>query len=137
MLVLIDESGCPGFKFTRGSDPVFGLGMVIFANGEDAATTAQAIAELRVALKHKPEFKFSKSSAYLRDRFFECVARYPFTVRALIVKKEALHSQHLRSESDSFYNYFVKMLMAHDNGTLDAARACVSMAAAAGIFNAR
>src|SRR6185312_12698056 len=122
MLVLIDESGCPGFKFTRGSDPVFGLGMVIFANGEDAATTAQAIAELRLTLKHKPEFKFSKSSAYLRDRFFECVARCPFTVRALIVKKEALHSQHLRSESDSFYNYFVKMLMAHDHRTLDAAR---------------
>jgi hypothetical protein len=39
MLVLIDESGCPGFKFTRGSDPVFGIGMVIFANGADAAFT--------------------------------------------------------------------------------------------------
>jgi hypothetical protein len=122
MLVLIDESGCPGFKFTRGSDPVFGIGMVIFANGADAATTERAIADLRRVLNHKTEFKFSKSSAQLRDRFFECVAHCPFTVRALIVRKEALHSAHLRSESDSFYNYFVKMLMAHDHGTLDAAR---------------
>jgi hypothetical protein len=122
VLVLIDESGCPGFKFTRGSDPVFGLGMVIFANGEDATTTAQAIADLQLQVKHKTEFKFSKSSDHLRDKFFECVARCPFTVRALIVRKEALHSQHLRSDSDSFYNYFVKMLMAHDQGTLDAAR---------------
>jgi hypothetical protein len=122
LLVLIDESGCPGFKFTRGSDPVFGLGMVIFANGEDAAATERAIAELRVVLKHKTEFKFSKSSSVLRDKFFECVVRCPFTVRAVIVKKEALHSPHLRTETDSFYNYFVKMLMAHDGGTLDAAR---------------
>jgi hypothetical protein len=122
LLVLIDESGCPGFKFTRGSDPVFGLGMVIFANGEDAAATTQAIADLRQKLKHKTEFKFSKSSTDLRDRFFECVARCPFTVRALIVRKEALHSRHLRSDADSFYNYFVKMLMAHDHGTLADAR---------------
>jgi hypothetical protein len=122
MLVLIDESGCPGFKFTRGSDPVFGIGMVIFANGTDAATTEHAIADLRRTVNHKSEFKFSKSSAQLRDKFFECVSQCPFTVRALIVRKEALHSAHLRTESDSFYNYFVKMLMAHDNGTLDAVR---------------
>jgi hypothetical protein len=122
MLVLIDESGCPGFKFTRGSDPVFGIGMVIFANGADAAFTEQAIADLRPIVNHKTEFKFSKSSVFLRDRFFECVAQCPFTVRALIVRKEALHSSHLRTESDSFYNYFVKMLMAHDHGTLDEAR---------------
>ncbi len=74
MLVLIDESGCPGFKFTRGSDPIFGIGMVVFANGEDAATTARAIADLRIDLAHKTEFKFSKSNAHLRDRFFGCVA---------------------------------------------------------------
>ncbi len=43
-------------------------------------------------------------------------------MRALIVRKEALHSQHLRGDSGSFYNYFVKMLIAHDDGTLDAAR---------------
>ncbi len=122
MLVFIDESGCPGFKFTRGSDPIFGLGMVIFADGESASITAQAIATLRQNLKLKTEFKFSKSSDYVRDRFFECVARCPFTVRAVIVRKEALHSTHVRNQSDGFYNYFVRMLMAHDDGTLDAAR---------------
>jgi hypothetical protein len=96
--------------------------MVIFASGEDASTTTKSIMDLRRQLKHKTEFKFSKSSAQLRDKFFACVALCPFTVRALIVRKEALHSPHLRSESDSFYSYFVKMLMAHDQGTLDAAR---------------
>ena len=121
MLVLIDESGCPGFKFTRGSDPIFGLCMVIFANGEDADATTHAIETLRQNLNHKTEFKFSKSSDDVRDKFFATVARCAFTVRALIVRKEALHSQHLRGDSDGFYNHFVKMLMAHDQGALDAA----------------
>lgn len=122
MLVFIDESGCPGFKFTRGSDPVFGLGMVIFATGEDARATEQSMLTLRRRLQHKPEFKFSKSSDALRDAFFRTLVNCPFVVRALIVRKDALYSQHLRASVDSFYNYFVKMLMAHDDGALDAAR---------------
>jgi hypothetical protein len=122
MLVFIDESGCPGFKFTRGSDPVFGLGMVIFETGEDARTTERAILALRKRLGHKPEFKFSKSSDPLRDAFFLALANCPFVVRALIVRKDALYSQHLRASVDSFYKYFVKMLIAHDEGLLNAAR---------------
>lgn len=122
MLVFIDESGCPGFKFTRGSDPVFGLGMVIFSSGEDALSTERTLATVRGDLKHKTEFKFSKSNDRLRDAFFGGVAACPFTVRAIIVRKELLHSQQLRTQVDSFYNYFVKMLMAHDNGVLSGAR---------------
>jgi len=122
MLVLIDESGCPGFKFTRGSDPVFGIGMVIFADGEAARQTEHTIDRLRAQLGHRTEFKFSKSSDRLRDGFFSGVASCPFTLRALIVRKELLHSQHLRTDVDSFYNYFVRMLMAYDNGALTNAR---------------
>ena len=121
MIVFIDESGCPGFKFTRGSDPIFGLGMVIFANGEDARITEQTVLTLRKRLRHKPEFRFSKSSDALRDAFFSTVAKCPFVVRALIVRKDVLYSQHLRTDVDSFYSYFVKMLMAHDDGLLKAA----------------
>jgi hypothetical protein len=122
MLAFIDESGCPGFKFTRGSDPVFGLGMVVFADGAAAQLTEKTIAELRKKLGHKTEFKFSKSRDDLRDGFFAGVAHCPFIMRALIVRKEQLHSQHLRSNAESFYSYFVKMLMAHDSGTLRATR---------------
>jgi hypothetical protein len=122
MLVFIDESGCPGFKFTRGSDPVFGIGMVILANSEAALCTEKTIGALRKKLGHKTEFKFSKSSRALRDGFFRGVASCPFTVRALIVRKDALHSQLLRGDTDSFYNYFVRMLMTHDDGALSSAR---------------
>lgn len=122
MLVFIDESGCPGFKFTRGSDPVFGIGMTIFRDGTAALSTERAIAELAARLGHKTEFRFSKSSRPLRDAFFQAICSCPFTVRALIVRKELLHSQTLRTSPDKLYNYFVKMLMAHDDKTLDAAR---------------
>jgi len=122
VLVFIDESGCPGFKFTRGSDPVFGIGMVIFRDRPAAISTEQTLAALRQRIGHKPEFKFSKSSDDLRDQFFRAVAGCPFTVRALIVRKDALYSQRLRTDIDSFYNYFAKMLMAHDGEALNAAR---------------
>lgn len=122
MLVFIDESGCPGFKFTQGSDPVFGLGMVVFENGDDARATEQTILELRSRVRHRSEFKFSRSSHTMRDAFFGTVANCPFTVRALIVRKDAFYSQYLRTNVDSFYNYLVKMLMAHDSGALEGAR---------------
>jgi Protein of unknown function (DUF3800) len=122
MLVFIDESGCPGFKFTRGSDPVFGIGMVIFATAEAARKTEATIATIREQFRHKTEFKFSKSSDVLRDGFFRGVVACPFAARALIVHKEVLYSNTLRGDTDSFYNYFAKMLMAHDGGALEAAQ---------------
>lgn len=120
MLAFIDESGCPGFKITRGSDPIFGLGMVIFAGGPEARATEQAIVAVRQRTDHKTEFKFSKSSNGLRDEFFSGVINCPFTVRALIVDKALLYSQELRTNPESFYGYFVKMLMKY--GALQSAR---------------
>ena len=119
MLVLIDESGCPGFKFTRGSEAVFALGMVIFETSEAARETEAVIKKLHAQLTHKPEFKFSKCSDDVRDGFFRGVASCPFTVRAMIVKKEVIHSAHLRSSPDSFYNYFLKQLVRFDSGALN------------------
>ncbi len=40
MLVLIDESGCPGFKLARASDPVFVIAMVIFDDFEEAESAS-------------------------------------------------------------------------------------------------
>jgi hypothetical protein len=121
MLVCIDESGCPGFKFNRGSDRVFGIGMVIFGRGEDARATLRAIQAFRAQRQHWSEFKFSKSSDATRDAFFQAVVCCPFRVRALIVRKELIYSPLLRQDHKSFYRYFVKMLMKHDNGILHAA----------------
>ena len=118
MLVLIDESGCAGFKLGKGSTPRFVLGMVIFHDSGEAERASRAIGEARTTLRVKPEFKFSKCSDWARDGFFRAVDAYAFQVRALVIDKEKIYSSHLRQNSDSFYSYFVKQLISRAGPTL-------------------
>ena len=118
MLVLIDESGCPGFKLAKGSTPYFVVGMIIFKEFAQAEMASKAIGELRQTLSINPEFKFSKTRPQVKDTFFEEVCKYDFEVRALVVNKTKIYSSKLRNDTDSFYNYFVKSLMQYDNDAL-------------------
>lgn len=118
MLVLIDESGDPGFKLVRGSSSHFVVAMVIFDDFEKAEKAASVIAALRAKLRVKPEFKFTKSHNNVRDSFFEAVSPLDFRLRALIVNKQSLYSSNLREDTDCFYNFFVQTLIRNDNGTL-------------------
>jgi hypothetical protein len=118
MLVFIDESGCPGFKIARGSDPIFAVGMVIFEDTAAATVTGERIKRLHSELGHKPEFKFSNCSFDVRDRFFAAIVQHRFTVRALVAEKDVIYSEHLRTHVDAFYSFFVKELMKHDAGLL-------------------
>ena len=118
MLVLIDESGCPGFKLTKGSTPYFIVGMVIFRDFSQAERASKAIQILRQTLNVKTEFKFSKTHPSIKDKFFDEVCQFKFEVRALIVDKSSIYSHELRKDTNSFYNYFVKMLMQYDNNVL-------------------
>lgn len=122
MLVLIDESGDPGFKIVRGSSSHFVVAMVVFDDNAEAERTSTAIANLRERLRVKPEFKFAKSADVVRDAFFASICTFNFTVRALVVDKAAIYSERLRETPDWFYNYFLRMMLAHDDGTLDGAR---------------
>jgi len=122
VLVLIDESGDPGFKLVRGSTSHFVMAMVIFDDEAVAEQTSAAIAALREELHLKAEFKFAKSHANVKDAFFECVCHYGFRVRALVVDKSRVYSGNLRTHKEMFYNYFVKLLLEHDNGRLVGAR---------------
>lgn len=122
MLVLIDESGDPGFKLTRGSSSHFVVAMVIFDDFSEAERTGAAIDDLRVRLCLKTEFKFANSHRHVRDAFFDCVCAYRFRVRALVVDKSAIYSDNLRMHKELFYNHFVKLLLQHDNGVLHDAR---------------
>lgn len=122
MLVLIDESGDAGFKVSKGSTPFFVVAMVIFRDTKQAERASQGIGELRESLRIRPEFKFNKCASQVRDAFFESVRRYDFGVRALVVQKERIYSQNLRQDKERFYNYFVQMLLKHDNAALQGAR---------------
>lgn len=54
MLVFIDESGCCGFRFARGADPVFAVAIVVFAH------------EIRIDGSRNREFR-RDLSRYLRS----------------------------------------------------------------------
>lgn len=118
MLVLIDESGDPGFKLVRGSSSHFVVAMVVFDDFADAEHAACLIADIRARLRVKPEFKFARSHDQVRDAFFGTVCALPFRLRALVVDKNALYSKHLREDTDCFYNFFMQTLMRFDNDTL-------------------
>ena len=124
MLVFIDESGCPGFKITKGSDPIFAIGMVVFDTSADADFTASLMRDLHKSIPHKPEFKFSKTSHNVRDQFFQAVAACPFRVFAMVVRKEEIYSPTLRTDHDKFYNYFLKLLL---GGSIDLSEAKIRL----------
>lgn len=122
MLVLIDESGDAGFKVAKGSTSHFVIAMVIFRDLKQAEAASEAITEARAKLRVKPEFKFNKCSHHVRDSFFEAVQPFKFGIRAIVVDKTPIYSDHLRDDKDRFYNYFVQLLLKHDNGALQNAR---------------
>lgn len=122
MLVLIDESGDAGFKIAKGSTPFFVVAMVIFREFDEAEQASRAIEAAKSRLRIGQEFKFSKSHANVKDGFFCAVEPFKFTVRALVVEKSRIYSNNLRCNKETFYNYFVRQLLSHDNDVLRGAR---------------
>ena len=122
MLVLIDESGDAGFKIARGSSSHFVVAMVMFRDYAEAERTSATIADARAILRIKTEFKFNKCCDAVRDQFFKAVVPFDFTIRALVVDKAKIYSDHLRENKERFYNYFVKLLLHYDHGALCGAR---------------
>jgi hypothetical protein len=122
MLVVIDESGDPGFKLTKGSTPIFVAALVAFRDPEQARATQAAIDAAAIQLRVRPEFKFSKCRDQIRDAFFDIVRPYKFCVRAIVVQKELIYSEHLRTVKEAFYSFFIKSMLKFDAGLLENAR---------------
>jgi len=125
MLIFIDESGDPGFKFSKGSSQYFAVALVTFKDIEQSLATAQAIEKLANGLRSFSEFKFSKSRPEIRDKFFEVVYPFEFSIRAIVIRKENLYSQNLRTNKENFYNFFVKSMLKFDNGLLSNAKVVI------------
>ena len=124
MLVFIDESGDAGFKLQTGSSDSFVMALVIFDDDLDAEKTSLAIKELRrkLKLRDKFEFKFNKTNRKFRHAFFNAVRSFKFRVRAIIVKKELIHSQRLRSNREDFYNYVIMQVLKQSGGSIKNAK---------------
>lgn len=121
VLVLIDESGDPGFRTARGSTSHFVMAMVIFNDLKEAENTSLKINDLKDQLRVRPEFKFTKSANPVRDSFFNEIRGFRFSVRAIVVDKARVQSPHLRMVTDSFYNFFLQLLLKHDGGSTQGA----------------
>ena len=125
MLVFIDESGDPGFRLKEGSSPVFVAAMVIFENAAAARETETIIRDAMRKMDIGREFKFNKCRPEIRDAFFRAVKDCAFRVRAIVVEKENIHSPHLRSNKEDFYQYFVRLMMTHDGGSIENAKVVI------------
>lgn len=124
MLVFIDDSGDPSFAFEKGSTDFFIICSVIFEDELIAQEVALEIRKLKRELKipDNIEFKFTKSNRRVRIKFLQRISKYNFRIRALIVDKHKIYSEELKSKKESFYSYFIKMLLKHNKGTIENAR---------------
>lgn len=124
MLVFIDDSGDPGFKTRTGSSPAFVISCVIFDDELEAEKCAIAIKELRRELKKTDnfEFKFNKCSKAYRIRFLETIKNFKFRIRAIVMRKELIHSEELQNSKTSFYNYTIKTVLKHSSGKIKNAK---------------
>lgn len=118
MLVFIDEFGDPGFKLEKGSSPIFVVAMVAIADASVAQQTGDTIKRLRETLRIRPEFKFNQCKKAHRDAFFEAIKDQGFQARFVVVEKRLIRSAALRTVKESFYKFFMRMMMQHDGGRL-------------------
>ncbi|KKQ89879.1 MAG: hypothetical protein UT11_C0017G0007 [Berkelbacteria bacterium GW2011_GWA2_38_9] len=124
MLIFIDESGDPGFSITKGSSVVFVVACVIFDDELEAEKTAIKIKELRRKLKKSDnfEFKFNKCSRKIRVQFLETVRGSEFRIRSIVMKKENIYSEELKTNKESFYNFTIRTVLKHNFGRIKDAK---------------
>lgn len=93
---------------------------VIFDDDLEAEKTAIAIKELRrdLGFSDKVEFKFNGSRKKIKEAFLNIVNKCDFRIRVLIVDKKFIRSDELKNSKDSFYSYFIKTLLKHNNDTI-------------------
>lgn len=124
MLVFIDDSGDPSFKIDKGASKNFVICCIIFDDELEAEKVAVTIKELRrkLGFSDRVEFKFNGSNFQTRIAFLKEVSKYNFRVRTLVVDKTNITSGQLKNDKQSFYSYFIKMVLQHNKGTIKNAK---------------
>lgn len=59
----------------------------------------------------KDELHFCNKSNLIRDKFFNYIKNSNFSVKAICVNKQELHSEYLIDNPNKLYNYLLKMLL--------------------------
>ena len=124
MLIFIDDSGDPGFKFNKGSTKFFVISLIIFDDELEAEKTAVAIKDLKRTLNFPDdmEFKFFRSSNNVRKEFLQTVNFFKFRVRSLVIDKTLVRSEELRGNKNSFYAYAIKTVLKYSDKTVSSAK---------------
>ena len=119
-IVFIDDSGDPGFKFDKGSSSHFVIAMVIFDDFLEVEKTALAIKTLKRELGFSDfsEFKFFKSQRRVRINFLETIIQFKFIIRLMVVNKGEIYSHQLKNSKNSFYSFFIKEVLKHNDGDI-------------------
>jgi len=120
MVIFIDESGDAGFKTSRGSTRYFVIVLLIFDDELVAEEVALEIKKLKrkLHLGDDFEFKFNKSDKKIKESFLLTIKPFKYRIRAIVVNKEKIHSPLLREKTESFYNYFLKCVLEHNNESI-------------------
>lgn len=98
--------GDAGFKLGKGSSTYFAIAAVFFDDNLDAEEAALKIKRLRKKLgwSSKHEFKFRKTSANVKQQFFETIRSLNFRVIIALINKHTLQDRALRKNASVFYN---------------------------------
>lgn len=64
------------------------------------------------------EFKFNGSSYKTRIAFLDAVRTFSFTIRTLVADKRIITSDLLKDDKQSFYSYFIKMVLQNSGGSI-------------------
>ena len=99
MLGFMDESGDTGFQFHRNSSPFFIVVVVLFESEEEAERMGARIDALKAEIgKPAMEFHFTNTDDRNRQKFFNAIHEYDFTVFAVVCDKSRLQSMKGRHE---------------------------------------
>lgn len=92
----------------------------VFREPQHIDEAAKAIAACRVALGRgdRWEFKHAKTSADTKDRFFEATRMLTYSVRAIVIDKERLHSDALMQRAGYMQNFAIMQIFANTAGTV-------------------
>ncbi|MCD6282444.1 DUF3800 domain-containing protein [bacterium] len=122
MLVFVDESGDPGLEIERGATRLFHVGIVIFADNEEALSCDKKIDQLRKDLRLHPdaEFHFNKLKKERRISFLKSVAQYNWFYLAITINKKKLYGKGFKF-AKSFYKYAVKLVFLNASQYLQSA----------------
>lgn len=121
----IDDSGDAGFNFAGGSSRFLVMAACLFYTAESIEHAAECIRGCRDKNRQRREFKYSKTRDGIKDCFFECTQSSRYSVRAIVIDKTTIRSDHLRKNPANFKSYAIFQLLTHHDGVIQDAKIVV------------